>query len=111
MNTPDAPNFNTSGPPRRRLSHRIANKWKHVRNKRMAVKLTRGEALSVLEIGEALGDGHYKLNRFVEEMDYYDPEAEAHIWSIGRNKATGEIIASVTGEFYLNKEYDCLWLR
>ena len=82
----------------------------------MAEKLSCHEALSVLDEGaiDDLGRDaviHYKLRRFVDDRDYCDTEREFWIWSIGRRIATGEIIASTTGEFYLNKEYECLFLR
>lgn len=89
----------------------IAKRWARLRNKRMAEKLTAGEALSVLDEGVALDDGFYKLRRFVGDVDYCDPHEEAWIWSIGRSYATGEIRASTSSEFYQNEEFECLFLR
>lgn len=94
---------------------RIKERWRELRNKRMAEKLSaRGydSALSVLDEGEAIGGGLYKLRRFVEGRDYCDPNAEAWIWSIGRNRMTGEIFASTFGSsFYQDDDYECLFLR
>jgi hypothetical protein len=89
----------------------IAKEWKSLRNKRMAEKLTDGRALSVLAIGDSIGGGLYKLREFVDDVDYCDPAAEAWIWSIGRNRATGEIFASTSGGLYQDEAWECLWLR
>jgi hypothetical protein len=94
-----------------RSKRRITSKWRKLTNKSAAEKLSCNMTLSVLDEGESIGNGLYKLRRFVEGRDYYDPEHDAYIWSIGRNRATGAILASVTTEFYRNDEYECLFLR
>jgi len=48
---------------------------------------------------------------FKEGKDYCDGKRERWIWSIGRRKSDGTILASCTDEFYQNAEYECLWLR
>ena len=93
---------------------RINERWKNLHNKRMAEKLSASgddSALSVLDEGEDIGGGLYKLRRFVEGRDYCDPENEAWIWSIGRNRTTGEIWASTNAGLYQDEEYECLFLR
>lgn len=92
-------------------NRRIAPRWAKLLNKRMAEGLSNDETLSVLEEGVSIGDGWYKLRRFVEDMDYCDPETEGWIWSIGKHRITGEIIASTTACFYMNKDWECLFLR
>lgn len=89
----------------------ITKRWSGMRNKNMAEKLSTHYALSVLDEGEAIGGGLYKLQRFVEDRDYCDPQQEEWIWSIGRNVTTGEIIASTSGGLYLDEDYKCLFLR
>lgn len=93
---------------------RISTRWNNLENKRMAEKLSTKEALSVRDEGESCGDGFYILRRFVENVDYCDPDLEAWIWSIGRNRITGEIWASSTSQFYSanqDAEWECLFLR
>jgi len=90
---------------------KIGAQWKSLRNKRMAEKLTSGEALSILDVGKAIGGGLYLLDRFQQDIDYCDPTTEEWIWSIGRNRTTGEILASTTGGLYQDEAWECLWLR
>lgn len=80
-------------------------------NKAMERELQSGECLDVLKEGIKIKRGLYKLNRFVEGVDYADSEDELWIWSIGENLKTGEIFASTTAEFYQNNEFNCLFLR
>jgi len=89
----------------------IAVRWREMRNKAMAEKLSTFAALSVLDEGEAIGGGLYKLQRFVEDRDYCDPVNEYWIWSIGRNRATSEIIASIDSDLYQDEAWECLFLR
>lgn len=60
-------------------------------------------------------NGDIILDRFIPDIDYcvmhQDLNKYDWIWSIGRNYKTGEILASTTGKFYENDEYECLWLR
>lgn len=74
--------------------------------------IDKGEALDVRAIGEATETaGVYRLRTFTEGVDYCDPAAGRWIWSIGRNRATGEILASTDNRFYGHAEYECIWLR
>jgi hypothetical protein len=77
----------------------------------MQEKLDGNECLDVREIGEEIGPGLYRLREFTEGVDYADAQKEVWIWSIGRNLKTGEIHASTSAQFYLNSEFECLWLR
>jgi hypothetical protein len=80
-------------------------------NRRMEEKLDKNECLDVRKIGVQIGPGVFRLNEFVEGVDYADVQNEAWIWSIGRDKKTGEIRASTSSGYYLNPDYECLWLR
>jgi hypothetical protein len=77
----------------------------------MQEKLDKKECLDVREIGESIGNGLFRLHRFVPDVDYCDAQREDWIWSIGRNLDTGEILASTTTIYYQNPRYECLWLR
>jgi hypothetical protein len=44
-------------------------------------------------------------------LDYCVLKDNAWVYSIGVEKATGEIHAATDGRFYENPEYDCIWLR
>ncbi len=85
-----------------------------MRNRAMARKLLKGDAVDVskcqrVEILEGVRDV-YKLQTFVDDVDYCDSVREAWIWSIGRN-AAGEVYASTGGGFYQKPGWECLWLR
>lgn len=69
------------------------------------------EAINVRTVGIDLGDGLFELKYFDENADYCDRESEEWIWSIGKCKSTGKIIASMDARFYQHQDYECLWLR
>lgn len=82
----------------------------------MKMMVDKGKALDVMVIGEVFiilkpKIYIYKLNEFHEGKDYCDPKRDRWIWSIGRDKKTGDIFASTDSRFYCNEEYECLWLR
>ena len=81
-----------------------------LQNRAMAVRLTKGECCD-LSGCETNPDGDYILPDFIDGKDYCNAKTEQWIWSIGRHLRTGEILASHTGKFYRNSEYECLWLR
>lgn len=80
-------------------------------NLAMERKLEKGEAVDVTKAGERIAPGVWRLREFVDNVDYCDAEREEWIWSIGRNLATGDIVAATDTRFYLNDEWECLWLR
>lgn len=80
-------------------------------NYAMAKKLLGGKALDVRKEGIAVGDNLYKLERFVEGVDYCDAQEECWVWSIARNRQTGEIFASLSCSLYQDDEWECLFLR
>ncbi len=84
-------------------------------NPRMREKVESGECKDVNSIGVRVRDGVFRLQNFVEgeDMDYCDLAGNNWIWSIGKHKETGEILASISpdAEFYQNPDYECLWLR
>ena len=56
-------------------------------------------------------DGSYLLQKYVDGVDYCDRETEEWIWSIGRSAADGRVLAGTDSRYYLNPNFDCLWLR
>lgn len=79
-------------------------------NRRMQEKLEAGEAMDVSACPRT-AEGDYILESFPSNMDFCDALTEGWIWSVGRHLKTGQILASTTSKFYLNPEYDCLFLR
>lgn len=81
-----------------------------MRNKAMARKLQRGEALD-LSKSDRTPEGDYVLQTFDDGMDYCDSRTEEWIWSIGAENGTRRILASTSSKFYQNPNFHCLWLR
>jgi hypothetical protein len=79
-------------------------------NLRMREKLNDGRVIDI-SVCKRTPEGYYILTEFVEDVDYCDAKNEYWIWSIGKNYATGEILASTNNNFYQNNEYKCLFLR
>jgi len=81
------------------------------RNQAMRRKLNSGTCIDV-SVYPTYG-GAYVLppGVFKEDYDYCDAKQERWIWSIGKRKSDGTVLASTTDEFYQNAEYECLWLR
>lgn len=77
----------------------------------MERKLRAREALSVLTEGRMVQPGVYELRRFVDGVDYCDPQHEWWIWSIGRNYLTGQILAATDSRYYGDPTWECLFLR
>ena len=84
-----------------------------MRNRSMAAKLARGEAIDVAPYRTET-EGLYRLpaNLSVESVDLCDAEHGAWIWSVGRRLAAPhEVVAATDARFYQNPEWECLWLR
>ncbi len=80
-------------------------------NLAMQRKLDKGEALDVSPYRQTVGVYRLPTYFFELDIDYCDKETEAWIWSIGRDKQTGEIWAAVDARYYENDLFECLWLR
>lgn len=92
-----------------------------MRNLAMARKLEKGEALDVespalrapigiVEYGPAYR-GVYRLQQFIDDVDYCVGSSEEWIWSIGKRLEDGAIFAATDTRFYQNPAFECLWLR
>lgn len=88
----------------------LSDQWSVLKNKRMAEKLRTGEAIDLSE-RPLTAEGFYKLDNFIQDVDYCDAKTEAWIWSIGISYASGEILAATSSVFYQNPNFECLWLR
>jgi hypothetical protein len=80
-------------------------------NLAMKQMLANGDCINVRAIGKEIFPGLYELNSFTDNIDYCDAERELWIWSIGKDKTSGRIVASTDGRFFQNPEFECLWLR
>lgn len=78
-------------------------------NLRMLEKVREGDAIDISD-RTTTPNGDYILDQ-VEDVDYCDLRKQAWIWSIGKHKQTGQILASTSAKFYQHPEYECLWLR
>jgi len=76
----------------------------------MKAMVESGQATDVSECRRT-DDGSYVLDEFVEDQDYCDLTRERWIWSIGKHKVSGQILASTDVVYKDNSQYDLLWLR
>lgn len=77
----------------------------------MRKELENGAAVDVRVIGFEIEPGVFKLNHYIDGIDYADSESGKWINSIGKDKETGEILAAIDGRFRNNDEYENIWLR
>lgn len=82
-----------------------------MQNLAMQEKLDTFDCLDVCAIGVPVEPGIWELAKFTEDVDYCDASTEAWIWSIGQRLTDGRIFASLDTRYYLNPEFECLWLR
>jgi hypothetical protein len=58
---------------------------------------------------------YFELRGFDDNgVNYFDSESDRGVWSIGRHKKTGLIVASLTSDLYQthsDSEWDSIWLR
>lgn len=86
------------------------------RQTQMQRKVRKGEAIDLSKCRRT-GDGDYILPKRIqppkhrEPKDYCDTQLASWIWSIGRNKRTGQVVASLSGRFYGRRGWECIWLR
>lgn len=82
-------------------------------NLRMAEKLKDGRAIDVCKFGTEIDPGIFDMpsDFDCEDVDLCASDGERWIWSVGKRKTDGHIFASVDGRFYMNPDYECIWLR
>ncbi len=78
-------------------------------NYAMQKKVADGDAIDLSNAKRE--GGHYIIDRVVPDKDYCDTASEAWMWSIGRRKSDGVLLASTTAMFYQNDNFECVWLR
>lgn len=82
----------------------------------MQRQVKRGETFDVSTC-KRTPEGYYILPRRMhppkrkEPKDYCDLETKTWIWSIGKHRVTGLVLASTTANFYQRRGWECLWLR
>lgn len=79
----------------------------------MQEKLKNGEALDVTVIGSPVEGqpGVWKLESYLEGLDYCDGNSETWIYSIGFDPKTNEFFAASDYRFVENPAFVCVWLR
>ncbi len=91
-----------------------------MQNKAMERKIKSGNAIDLKDCeridAPSTSEGNHKnayyiLKDFEDDMDYCDSSSESWIWSIGRRKSDGVILASTTSDLYQNPDFECLFLR
>jgi len=93
----------------------MTDKYTHLNNLAMQALLNSGEALDV-SLCEKTPEGWYKLPAglfdVTGDVDLCVAGTETWINSVGKNLATGEVFASIYGNFYPAKNgWECVWLR
>ncbi len=87
-----------------------------MKNLHMRQELRSGEAFDVSGCRRTK-EGDYILPRRMhppkrkDPKNYCDAKLAAWIWSIGRNKRTGQVVASLSGRFYQRRGWECVWLN
>lgn len=84
-------------------------------NTRMSQKIKEGQAI---DLKDKPREGDYyilgeKADPFNEDADddYCDTSTSSWMWSIGRRRKDGRILASRSSDLYQNPDFECLWLR
>ena len=93
-------------------------------NLRMKEKLDSGECVDVAEGGgKEIEPGVFELRGRARDAaedsagpqgfgcDFCVAAREAWIWSIGKRRSDGAVLASTDARFYEHPEFECLWLR
>jgi hypothetical protein len=79
------------------------------RNRGIKRKLAEGTAI---DVSDCPREGqYYVLDQVIEGKDYCDGKRGAWIWSIGKRRRDGKILASLRTDLYQHRDFICLWLR
>jgi hypothetical protein len=89
--------------------------YRNLKNPEMARRLRSREAVDVDRIGFEIKPGVWRLTEFIDDVDYASSKHAEWIYSIGRDRQTGEYFAALDGRFYRphdpDFEYETVWLR
>lgn len=81
-------------------------------NPAMIESITNGTCIDVTRVGTYdPGEDVYVLATFDYDKDYCEVEKARWVWSIGRRRSDGAVLAAFDSRFYLHPDYVCLWLR
>lgn len=97
---------------------KLNKRYLNMKNKSMQRKLASGEAYDLknckrLERKDST-DSFYIIEKewsSISDLDFCDSSTESWIWSVGRRKSDGMILASLGADLYQNPDFECLWLR
>jgi len=56
-------------------------------------------------------DDHGKISDMIEGKDLCDAKTEQWIWSVGCHFKSRRVVASTTNKFYMDPNWECIWLR
>ncbi len=77
----------------------------------MKKEIEDGKVIDVSVIGRQVKPGLYYLGKYLDGgYDYFDTKTGTFIYSIGID-IEGNIWASSDTLFYMNPDYECIWLR
>jgi hypothetical protein len=85
--------------------------YQNIKNTWMKKELLSGTVIDVRQVGVEIEPGVFKLTHFVPETQYVDPEKEQFIYSIGKDRETGDILAAYDTRFYNDDDYETLYLQ
>lgn len=85
--------------------------YQGIKNTWMKNHLLYGDIIDVRQVGVETEPGVFKLNSFIPGIQYVDPEEEKFIFSIGKDKESGEIFAAYDTRFYGDDDYETLYLH
>ena len=75
----------------------------------MLEKIQKGEAI---DLSKCQREGrYYVVPSFIADRDYCDAATERWIWSIGKRRSDGVILASIYVDLYEHPDFECVWLR
>jgi len=77
----------------------------------MQIRIESGDAIDISGFAR---EGIYYIiprHKLFADRDYCDPKLESWIWSIGRRKRDGRLLASIAPDLYDHADFDCVWVR
>lgn len=89
----------------------IPEHYSRMKNLWMKDALEKGQIIDVRQVGVELGDGVFKINEFIPSTTYVDSQNEEFLFSIGRDRETGEIFGAYDTRFYNDPDYETLYLH
>lgn len=85
--------------------------WSHLENKWMAQALESGKAVNIRDIAYEMEPGVFRLNRFIDNVDYVDPEGESFIQGMFKELGTDIVYATLDMRYLNDPSYELIWAR